>query len=104
MADHWEVTVTKVKKFKVSSVNPVTGNVTLDSLDLNLTLKNGGQRQRGAVHEFGHMLGLGDEYGKKSKHRKDYRSIMNSGEMVLKRHNSPFMKWLESQIKEHGIK
>jgi hypothetical protein len=103
MLDHWEITVEKVSKFAVSSVNPITGNVSLDSQDLKLTRKSGNQRQRGAVHEFGHMLGLDDEYHKTSKHHKDYKSVMNSGEMVLKRHNSPHMKWLENKIKANGI-
>lgn len=95
MLDHWEITVEKVNKFSVSSVNPVMGNVSLDSLDLKLTRKKGGQRQRGAVHEFGHMLGLEDEYQKTSPHSKDYKSVMNSGGIACKRHNSSYMKWLE---------
>ena len=59
MMDHWEITVERVKKFAVSSVNPIWGNVSLDSLDLKLTPKSGGHSQRGAVHEFGHMLDRG---------------------------------------------
>lgn len=104
MFDHWEITVEKVKKFAVSSVNPITGNVLLDSLDLKLTLKKGGKRQRGVIHEFGHMLGLADEYPKKSPHHADYRSVMNSGEAILRRHDSPFMKWLNNALAKHGIK
>jgi len=103
MFDHWEITVEKVKKFAVSSVNPVMGNVSLDSLDLKLTLKKGGGRQRGVVHEFGHMLGLADEYKKSSPFNKDYKSIMNGGELIFKRHDSPYMKWLEDKLQEKGI-
>ncbi len=103
MLDHWEITVEKVKKFAVSSVNPVTGNVSLDSLDLKLTRKKGGGWQRGVVHEFGHMLGLDDEYKKNSTHHKDYKSVMNGGETILKRHDTPYMKWLEKVLKEKGI-
>jgi hypothetical protein len=36
---------------------------TLDSEDLTPTNKGGSEGQYGAVHEFGHMIGLGDEYG-----------------------------------------
>lgn len=104
MFDHWEITVEKVKNFAVSSVNPVTGNVLLDSLDLKLFRKKGGRKQRGVVHEFGHMLGLDDEYKKSSPFHKDYKSVMNSGEAVLKRHNAPHMKWLEEKLKGKGIK
>ncbi|WP_299589028.1 hypothetical protein [uncultured Microbulbifer sp.] len=103
MFDHWEITVEKVSKFAVSSVNPVKGTVALDSQDLKLVRKSGGQRQRGAVHEFGHMLGLEDEYHKSSKYNGDYRSVMNSGETVLKRHDSTHMKWLKSKLADHGI-
>jgi hypothetical protein len=104
MFDHWEITVEKVKKFTTSSVNPVFGNVSLDSLDFSLTPKKGGQRQRGAVHEFGHMLGLEDEYTKGHKHKKNYKSVMNAGETVLTRHDATHMKWLNNQLKQHGIK
>ena len=103
MLDHWEITVEKVRKFSVSSVNPVVGNVALDSLDLKLTRKQGGNFQRGVVHEFGHMLGLDDEYHKSSSFHKDYKSVMNSGESILARHDMPYMKWLEKKLKEHGI-
>lgn len=103
MLDHWEITVEKVSKFAVSSVNPVMGNVSLDSLDLKLIRKKGGGRQRGVVHEFGHMLGLDDEYKKDSPFHKDYKSVMNGGETVLKRHDAQHMKWLEKKLKEKGI-
>jgi hypothetical protein len=64
MMDHWEITVTKIAPgtFRRSYVNVKTGNVELDSEDLTGVPKGGGQMQRGAVHEFGHMLGLDDEY------------------------------------------
>jgi hypothetical protein len=103
MLDHWEVTVEKVSKFALSSVNPLKGNVSLDSLDLRLTRKIGSIFQRGVVHEFGHMLGLGDEYHKNSLFNKDYKSVMNSGERVLKRHDAPYMVWLDDKLAEKGI-
>lgn len=103
MMDHWEVTVTKVPKFARSSVNPVTGNVALDSLDLVMTPKSGNSFQRGVVHEFGHMLGLADEYHRGHPHAMDYRSVMNSGEHVLSRHDMPYMRWLEDTLKKLNI-
>ncbi len=103
MLDHWEITVEKVSAFAVSSVNPVMGNVSLDSLDLTLTRKKGGHYQRGAVHEFGHMLGLGDEYHKKNPYHRNYRSLMNSGETLYNRHDIPYMVWLDKQLNNHGV-
>lgn len=103
MFDHWEITVEKVKSFARSYVNPRTGNVKLDSLDLKLTRKHANHSQKGADHEFGHMLGLEDEYLDGNPHNKDYRSIMNSGSTILLRHNAPYMKWLNNTLKEQGI-
>lgn len=103
MLDHWEISVEKVKSFAVSSVNPISGNVNLDSLDLKLIRKKGGAYQRGVVHEFGHMLGLRDEYFKSSPHQKDYKSVMNGGEVVFSRHDMPYMSWLNKKIQEHDI-
>lgn len=76
----------------------------MDSLDLKLIRKKGGKFQRGAVHEFGHMLGLSDEYFKSSKFSKDYKSVMNSGEKVYSRHDMPYMKWLNAKLVEHKVK
>ncbi len=106
MLDHWEITVKKIRPggFSQSYVNPGWGNVSLDSEDLTLVRKGHGQRQRGVVHEFGHMLGINDEYLKSSPHKTDYRSIMNRGETILNRHNAPYIKWLDKKLKENGIK
>jgi hypothetical protein len=107
MHDHWEITVTKIPKgdFKVSSVNPILGNVTLDSGDLTRVSKGcAGHTQKGAVHEFGHMLGLADEYKSSSKHVADCQSVMHSGSTTRPRHNSTMMKWLNKTLNKHGIK
>ena len=80
MADHWEITVTKIPKGCA------------------------GKLQSGAAHEFGHMLGLADEYKTSSKHVKDCASIMHSGSSTRPRHNSTMIKWLEKTLIEHGIK
>ena len=106
MLDHWEITVTKIPKgdFMRSSVNPILGNVYLDSEDLTNVPKGcAGQMQTGAAHEFGHMLGLDDEYITGSKHAADCVSIMHSGSATRPRHDSTMMKWLEKTLKEHGI-
>ncbi len=109
MADHWEINVKKAKTFAQSSVNPITGSVRLDSHDLRLTKKAsrlGGKAhyQRGAVHEFGHMLGLADEYHPASPYGADYKSVMHSGETVLSRHDMPYFKWALQKLNDLGIK
>ena len=107
MWDHWEITVRSIPagSFAVSSVRDAfINNVTLDTEDFGGGGGGGGQSQRGAVHEFGHMLGLDDEYKKRSRHKNDYRSIMNSGETVLNRHTSRLMHWLALQMMWHQIK
>lgn len=95
MFDHWEITVTKIaaEDFKVSFVEPTWNNVHLDSEDLSYV-----GRQRGAIHEFGHMIGLGDEYN--GKHIIDIRSVMHSGEETRDRHFAHFVDWVELKLAE----
>ncbi len=55
--------------FRASYVAYKKGQVTLDSEDLVPVNKGAKTPQRGAVHEFGHMLGLDDEYIKGSRYK-----------------------------------
>jgi len=105
MLDHWEITVTKIKPgtFQTSYVNAFTGNVVLDSEDLTPVSKGGGQMQRGAVHEFGHMLGLEDEYLKGSGQLTDKPSVMHSGSGIRDRHVYGPMQWLNAKLKKLGL-
>ena len=100
VTEHWEVHVKKIKKgtFSTSSVNPITGKVNLDSEDLTPVNKMGGGIQRGIVHEFGHMLGLPDEYKVGTPYEKDFSSIMNGGESIKDRHDLIYMKWLDKVL------
>ena len=104
MLDHWEITVKRIPKgnFNTSAVNPLIGNVYLDSEDLILVPKGKGQKQRASTHELGHMLGIKDEY-KDSPHIKDYKSIMNRGETIMARHDAVYMKWLDKVLLEKNI-
>lgn len=94
MYDHWEITVTKIGtgEFKVSFVEPDWNNVHLDSEDFSYV-----GRQRGAIHEFGHMIGLPDEYHS-SRHIIDPKSIMHSGEEIRDRHHGLFTDWIEHSL------
>jgi len=104
MMDHWEITVHKIPfaDFRQSCVYTFFGNVSLDSEDLTFVNKPHGQ-QRGGVHEFGHMLGLGDEYLNTSSYKTVYDSIMNNGEKTYDRHFRFLNEWLDKQLKKKKI-
>lgn len=102
-SDHWELTVQKVDGWSGSSVTIFTGNSTIDSLDVALARKPHGS-QRGAVHEFGHMLGYQDEYQADdgsipgtAHWVADHDSVMNNGETLRHRHYSLYAAWLTEQ-------
>lgn len=99
MADHWELTVDKIKPgFVQTSVTKFNkGNVYIDSEDLKF-FTDGGPSQRGSVHEFGHMLGLEDEYFEDSPHYKDRPSVMNYGEKIEPRHLEFFKSWVTEKL------
>ncbi len=51
-----------------------------------------------AVHEFGHMLGLGDEYESGDLHFADKTSMMNRGTEVRPRHLRHLLEWANAQL------
>lgn len=106
MFDHWEITVIKIKpgSFRTSYVVPSAGNVMLDSEDLTPVSKAAGYTQRGAVHEFGHMLGLEDEYRASSPHSADIPSVMHSSETLRLRHDSQIRLLLQHILAANKIK
>jgi hypothetical protein len=105
MLDHWEITVTKIPagEFCHSYVNVRSGNVTLDSEDLTPVNKGDPQFQRGVIHEFGHMLGLEDEYEGDSPHDGDKASVMNFGESIRQRHHDTVLDWVIGKLQDHGF-
>jgi hypothetical protein len=104
-SDDFELSIKKVPSsdpWKVSSCKYSSGNVTLDSNDLRPETKGATMKQCDAVHEFGHMLGLRDEYAAAKDnpyHVGDKDSIMNVGQLVRNRHYAPFAAWLTDQFK-----
>lgn len=64
----------------------------LDSEDISYV-----GRQRGAIHEFCHMIGLADEH-KNSRHIIDIKSVMHSGEETRDRHFAHFCDWVERTL------
>lgn len=101
--DDFELSVTKIPSggFRVSSCGYSLGNTYLDSEDVVGVNKGASMHQRGVVHEFGHMLGLRDEYSSANAnphHTGDLDSIMNVGERVRQRHYAPFAGWLTANF------
>lgn len=85
-----------------SSVETHTPYGLLDSNDTQYrTPGTSAVVQRPVVHEFGHMLGLGDEYPRtpggvveNQWWRDDEDSVMHLGEEIRPRHLTPFAAWL----------
>ena len=100
MWDHFEIDVVKIPKagFETSSVQRkvFSADVNLDSEDL--TPKASGQLA--AVHEFGHMIGMPDEYHTSSPHHSEADSIMHGGTKVKERHFTHLASWANKRIKK----
>ena len=102
--NHWTLNVIKLRKdewaqsFVTSSLR--TGN--FDTNDFDYVKKGHKIYQRGAVHEFGHMLGLNDEYSA-GVYVSDLKSIMNLGETIRQRHQITYITWLNKTLREKNI-
>ena len=87
----------------VSSVRahviPPLRTVDLQSNDaIPYTFPHSGTTQKIISHEFGHTLGLPDEYHALSPFKKNYQSIMNVGDTIYPRHYAPFANILNYEI------
>lgn len=101
--DDFELSVKKIPSgtFNTSTCDYNLGNSYLDSEDIKAVSKGASMMQRGVVHEFGHMLGLRDEYPEAKtnmNHTGDKDSVMHGGELVRERHYAPFAAWLNKQF------
>lgn len=108
---HYNVTVKGVRgRSPVSETVPGKGTAKWDSLDVNPNsikkYKDQEFYQMGAVHEFGHMLGLYDEYYGSSDDpmpwQDDPGSMMHTGMGTRPRHYVPFAGWLNKNYKDAG--
>ncbi len=124
---HYQLRAKKIPKgvFRGSSVTTVGGGkdlnknyYTMDSEDLSPVSKGapGGGKQTGAIHEFGHIFGLDDEYANgdgiidqsglvKSMLKVDiaegkHDTIMGSGNEFKKQHYVTFLEALRKIVKD----
>jgi len=105
---HWNLDVKKVDAWDQSSVYgdgggfAWNGKGNFDSQDVVAVAKASGHTtQRAAVHEFGHMIGLRDEYPSADGTAEDnpnwlpdIQSVMHSGETVRDRHYAMLADWM----------
>lgn len=104
---HWQIMVKKLPDSSTGETSFVWRDqmarkydVQLDSQDFKLKTGMGDGKQSGAIHEFGHMLGLGDEYTSDASaaHQADTKSILNSGSETRPRHYQSVVQWAEKKI------
>jgi len=100
--ENWNIDVVRAApgQFVRSYMSPSTNSASLDSNDVIGVNKGAGDGilQSGAAHEFGHMLGLDDEYTG-GAHVDDLDSIMNAGSTVESRHLQNFSDWVSQALR-----
>ena len=105
---HWQILVEKLPASSTGKTSFVWRDqlskkydVQLDSQDNDKKTGLADGTQTGSIHEFGHMLGLGDEYTADAAAavKNDKVSIMNGGSTVRPRH---YKSLLESAPEEPG--
>ncbi|MBI3462930.1 MAG: hypothetical protein HY000_07690 [Planctomycetes bacterium] len=111
ISEHWEIDVYKADQWQQNYVSQFTGGSQQHSSSVDQTVKHYKAgctgpanvcaiTQRPSAHEFGHMLGLNDEYPAAKDNTNwvsDADSIMHSGEIVRPRHYAIFADWLTKQ-------
>lgn len=98
-SENWSIEVVKIDKggFNQSYVVPSQNTGRFDSEDVNPIAKGASDPQVGAAHEFGHMIGLPDEYNGSAgaDAQKDTDSVMHTGMDVRERHLDIMESWIE---------
>lgn len=103
----WQIRVFKLRSSSSSRQSSVYRNRFPGSFDAALDSNDwrfkriGNGTQTGLIHEFGHMIGLADEYQRSSRHRSDRASVMNQGSTVRERHLAQIVSWAKVHIDRH---
>jgi len=99
-SENWNIEVVKIDKggFNQSYVIPSQNTGRFDSEDVVPVNKGASDPQVGAAHEFGHMIGLPDEYNGNAgpDAEKDTDSLMHTGMDVRERHLDIMETWVEN--------
>ena len=98
---NWSAQIIKIDEggFSQSYVIPSQNTGVFDSEDVKPVEKGASDPQVGAAHEFGHMIGLPDEYNGSAgpEAAKDTDSIMHTGMDVRGRHMDIIEAWINAQ-------
>lgn len=99
-SENWSIEVVKIDAggFSQSYVVPSQNTGRFDSEDVNPVHKGATDPQVGAAHEFGHMIGLPDEYNGNggADAQKDTDSVMHTGMGVRDRHLDIVEGWVNA--------
>ena len=97
---NWNVEIVKINdgEFNQSYVIPSQNTGVFDSGDVKPVEKGATDPQYAAAHEFGHMIGLPDEYNGRGgpEAQKDTDSIMHTGMDVRDRHLDIVESWVNA--------
>lgn len=97
--ENWSVDIIRIEEggFSQSYVIPSQNKGVFDSEDVRPVNKGASDPQVGAAHEFGHMIGLPDEYNGSAgpEAAKDTDSLMHTGMDVRERHLDLLETWIE---------